>query len=75
MGLKARRFTGTVKSAILKELKGGRAMSKHDLLVALRTQPKLSVSVTKVQGALTGLLDDGAIEKVGARAQARFRAV
>jgi hypothetical protein len=72
MGLKKRAFDGTLRTAILEQLDGGR-LSRGELLARLRQQPRLAVSNDKLAGALGKLLDRGKIVMEGQRAAARFR--
>jgi hypothetical protein len=72
MGLKKRAFGGPLRTAILGELDSGQ-LSRRELLVRLREQPRLAVSNDKLSEALARLLDRGKIVMEGQRAAARFR--
>lgn len=73
MGFKKREVKGTIRTAVLKQLKNGDRLSKRELLAELRDKPKLAVSQRKLSLTLGHLLDEGRIVQEGQRATARFR--
>ena len=74
MGIKAgrRKFTGTLKAAVLKAL-GRSRLTKKQLLTKVRAAPRAGATVTKLTASLRGLIADGKVVQVGKRARARFK--
>ena len=74
MGMKAgsRRFTGTLKAAVLKALSRG-SLTKKQLLAKVREVPSAKASVSKLTVSLRTLIADGKVVQVGKRATARFK--
>lgn len=74
MGIKAgkRKFTGTLKAAVLKALGRG-SMTKKQLLAKVREVPSAKASVSKLTASLRTLIGQGKIVQVGKRARARFK--
>lgn len=73
MGMKAgrRRFTGTLKAAVLRALARG-GLTKRQLLAKVRAVPTAGATVTKLTASLRTLIADGKVVQVGKRARARF---
>jgi len=75
MGLKRgkRKFTGTLKAAVLGAVHGTEGLTRRQLLAGVRAKPELKASVAKLTTSLRQLIDGGKLVQVGKRATARFK--